>query len=182
MNPLSTQNIESELSYAYLHAVASKAGMSVREATRHEDNAGIDATLTAWGPFKDGGYLQEVDFKIQLKATIKTPGIKDSHLSYFLSGVKRYNDLRATDIATPRFLVVLFLPENADNWLTHTEDALAIKTCAYWVSLRDAPQTDNESGQTIYLPKKQSFNPENVMKLASDLSKMQTHIYQGVGS
>ncbi len=48
MKPLSSNDIESELSYAYLHAVASKAGASLQSATRHQDNRGIDAMLTAW--------------------------------------------------------------------------------------------------------------------------------------
>lgn len=68
MRALSPPNIESELSYAYLHAVASKAGMACSGGNRHEDNNGIDATLTAWGPFNNGGYLTEVDIKVQLKA------------------------------------------------------------------------------------------------------------------
>ena len=43
MQALSPPNIESELSYAYLHAVASKAGMACNAGSRHEDNNGIDA-------------------------------------------------------------------------------------------------------------------------------------------
>lgn len=51
MQALSPPNIESELSYAYLHAVASYASMACNVGNRHEDNNGIDATLTAWGFF-----------------------------------------------------------------------------------------------------------------------------------
>ena len=42
---LSVQNIESELSYAYLHAVAAQAGVSCTQGSRHEYNHGIDARL-----------------------------------------------------------------------------------------------------------------------------------------
>ena len=76
MQALSTPNIESELSYAYLHAVASKAGMACSQGSRHEDNNGIDASLTAWGPFADGGYLTEVNIKVQLKATVYLPKLQ----------------------------------------------------------------------------------------------------------
>ena len=55
MTPLSSQNIESELSYAYLHAVASHAGASCSVGSRHEDNTGVDARLVGWGPFPNGG-------------------------------------------------------------------------------------------------------------------------------
>ena len=67
-------NVESELSYAYLHAVASRAAMACGEGNRHEDNNGVDAGITAWGPFPGGGYLNEVDLKVQLKATVSIPG------------------------------------------------------------------------------------------------------------
>ncbi|CAK0768443.1 hypothetical protein CCP3SC1AL1_4480001 [Gammaproteobacteria bacterium] len=49
MNQLSSNDIESELSYAYLHAVAAKAGVGCKIGSRHDDNAGIDAVLTGWG-------------------------------------------------------------------------------------------------------------------------------------
>jgi hypothetical protein len=73
IRPLTPPNIESELSYAYLHAVASQAGMTCREGNRHEDNNGIDAQLTAWLPFVDANTLTEVDIKVQLKATLAEP-------------------------------------------------------------------------------------------------------------
>lgn len=47
MNPLSNNDIENELSYAYLHAVAARSGIGCSLATRHEDNRGIDARLNA---------------------------------------------------------------------------------------------------------------------------------------
>ena len=45
------QDIESRLSYAYLHAVVSHAGMVCRPATPDEDKEGIDAVVTAYGAF-----------------------------------------------------------------------------------------------------------------------------------
>lgn len=125
MSPISPVNIESELSYAYIHAVASKAGMSCRQAGRHEDNNGIDAGVTAWAPFDNGGYLTEVDIKVQLKATVNIPADDGTYLSYFVRGVSRYDDLRADTVEVTRILVVLFLPADAATWLGQTEDELA---------------------------------------------------------
>lgn len=127
MQPLSSLNIESELSYAYLHAVASMAGMSCSAGTRHEDNNGIDANLTAWGPFSNGGYLNEVDIKVQLKAQITPPPDDGVSLSYFLKGVSRYDDLRTETVSVARILVVLFLPEDARDWLNHSAESLALR-------------------------------------------------------
>lgn len=177
MKALSPPNIESELSYAYLHAVASMAGMACSVGSRHEDNNGVDATLTAWGPFNGGGYLTEVDIKIQLKATIAKPVDDGSNLSYFLSGVNRYNDLRTPTVDVARILVVLFLPTDAQEWLSHSEDELALRKCAFWQSLRGAPATANGSGATIYLPKLQKFTPEGLTEIATRLSRRDFPLY-----
>ena len=48
MQPLSTQDIESELSYAYIHAVAAFAAMTCVGANRVEDGMGSMRGSTAW--------------------------------------------------------------------------------------------------------------------------------------
>ena len=130
MKPLSTQNIESELSYAYLHAVAAHAGVGCKVGSRHDDSAGIDAELTGWGPFDNGGYLQEVSLNVQLKATIQPPSVTTKGLGYNFAGIQQYNDLRTDTVATPRILVVLFLPPEQEKWLEHCSDALTLRNCA----------------------------------------------------
>lgn len=180
MSPLSLENIESELSYAYLHAIASKAGVACKVAGRHEDNAGVDASLVGWGPFPDGGWRHEVDLKIQLKATIKQPSTVEDSLSYSLSGIARYDDLRSEALATPRILVVLFLPEEAENWIIHTEDALSLRKCAFWVSLRGAKPSENKTAQTIYLPKTQRFDVDGLTSLMAALSRNEIPTYREI--
>ena len=180
MQALSPPNIESELSYAYLHAVASKAGMACSVGSRHEDNNGVDATLTAWAPFHNGGYLTEVDIKVQLKATIAVPADDGTSLSYFLRGVNRYNDLRTATVDAARILVVMFLPADAQEWLNHSEDELALRKGAYWQSLREAPAAATGSGTTVYLPKAQMFTPEALTDLAARLSRRDFPIYPTV--
>lgn len=170
MGPLDPRDIESELSYAYLHAIASHAGVGCKWSTRHEDNRGIDAQLVAWGPFDNGGYLREVSLHVQLKATVQVPADDGTHLSYFLQGTAQYDDLRADNYAIPRFLVVLFLPENSAHWLTHTPEQLAIKNCAYWVSLAGAPGTENTSGVTVKIPKAQVLNAQGLRSICTRLS------------
>lgn len=167
MRPLSPPNIESELSYAYLHAVAAHAGMDCRVGSRHEDGNGIDAQVTAWGPFTGGSYLTEVDIKVQLKATIAEPVDDGASLSYFLSGVRRYDDLRAETVEAVRILVVLFLPRESNDWLKHSAEELALRRCAYWVSLRGAPPTDNATGATVKVPKAQVLTPEALQGIAA---------------
>jgi len=171
MPALSPPNIESELSYAYLHAVASHAGMSCREGNRHEDNAGIDALLTAWGPFGGATYMTEVDLNIQLKATIDEPIDDGTHYHYALKGVDRYRALCQEAIATPRILVVLFLPRDAQEWLKHSGDELALRKCAFWASLRGAPETDNKTAVTVYLPKTQLFSSQSLKDIMARVAR-----------
>lgn len=179
MKPLSPNDVESELSYAYLHAVASAAAASCSVTCRHEDNAGVDARIVGWGPFPDGGYRREVDLKVQLKATTAAPATVSDCLSYFLNGVSRYNDLRSEAVSTPRILVVLFLPStNEHDWITHTDEALSLHKCAYWASLRGAPESANASGETIYLPQSQRFDAMGLRHLFAMISRQEAPLYQ----
>jgi hypothetical protein len=151
MRPLTQNDIESEISYAYLHAVASHAGAGCSSANRASDGNGIDAIITGWGPFPGGGYLQEIDIKVQLKATVGIPVQKNAFLSYTLNGISRYNDLRSSSLATHRILVVLFLPPDPSDWLSISENELILKKCAYWVSLRGAvASTKFNKSNSIY--------------------------------
>ena len=111
MRPLGNKDIEAELSYAYLHAVASHAGMACQVANRAMDNNGIDALLKAWGPFPNT-YRRQVSFDIQLKATIERPGDVGDHFSYWMpdNGLKRYDDLREETDDVQRLLVCCFCP------------------------------------------------------------------------
>jgi hypothetical protein len=178
MPGLSFANIESELSYAYLHAVAARAGVACTVMGRHEDNVAIDAKLTGWGNFP-GGTLTEVEINVQLKATIAIPTDNGNTYSYSIrkSG---YSHLRAVTKATPRLLVVLFLPRDNVDWLLHGEDQLVVKRCAYWVSLWDAPDIPpDQDSTTIYIPKTNIFNPDGLRDIMARLSRFERLTYAG---
>ncbi len=169
-SPLNNKDIESELSYAYLHAVASVKGINCEQSNRHADNRCVDATLTCWQDFENS-YREEIDLKIQLKATIREPSNTESHFSYFFKGVKQYDFLREETKSQHRLLVVLFLPSNQDDWLKVSPAELILKNCAYWVSLRGADASSNATGTTVYLPKEQVLAPDNLLSVFEKLSK-----------
>lgn len=165
--PLSDNDIESELSYAYLHAVASRAGMNCQVSNRHADNRGIDATIR--------GFDNPVIIDVQLKATIQ-PLIEtyEGYYSYSFRGIAQYNQLRGRNFP-PRILVVLWLTEDSEQWLHISPEELSIKKCAYWVSLFDAPETANETAETIYLPKNQLLTVESLNDMANRLTSINNH-------
>lgn len=161
-------DIEAELSYAYLHAIASRAGAECTYSGRLSDNRGIDARLTYWSAQPHA--RKEVDIKVQLKATIKSPPDKDSHLSFSLEN-NQYNDLRADGAyAVPRILVVLFLPNADATWLDISDSRLVMQRAAYWVSLRGAKEPTTGSHTTVYLPKEQLLTPPSLEALFNDLA------------
>lgn len=150
--------------------------MSCRDSNRHEDNNGIDAQLTAWLPYVDTSTLTEVDIKVQLKATIAEPKDDGLNYEYRLQGANRYNDLRSETIGIARILVVLFLPRDPAEWLSHTPEQLVLYRCAYWQSLRGAPEITADSA-VVKLPKTQHFSPDGLVHLATRLSRRDFPFY-----
>jgi hypothetical protein len=112
--------IKSELSRAYIHAVASRAGCACQWADRQTDNLGIDATIRFRGNFER---LQNtnrlVTFDIQVKST--SQGIRyDGQGRIIYDGLTkvRYDDYRDANRTIPLFLILFDLPENSVEWLT----------------------------------------------------------------
>jgi Domain of unknown function (DUF4365) len=170
---LSSNDQESELSYAYLHAVAASAGLSCNFTSRHVDNLGIDAQVIARSDKFDGPRAR-VQVDIQLKATILKPTkLYKGYLGYRFDKVDKYDKLREENLQIPAFLVVLFLPKKNDakKWLEVSAKELKIRKAAYWVSLRGAKQSENSSGLTIYLPEVNLLTPSSLFDIFNKTSK-----------
>ena len=116
---LTDRNIEAELSYAYLHAVATRAGFSCEYRNRHLDGAGVDATITEDGRMlADDSILTSFCVDVQLKATYRELHEQEGRISSLT--VPHYDKLRIEEIAAPRVLLVLRLPQNPEEWLQIT--------------------------------------------------------------
>ena len=76
---LTAQNIESELSYAYLHAIASRAGVICEGAGRHTDEAGVDAILRIKGSLAENSTLTQF---IRIPLRNSAPPIAPSQLTH----------------------------------------------------------------------------------------------------
>ena len=66
---LTENNIKAELSYAYLHAVAARAGCEAVVTGRHSDSDGVDAMITAKERFAPDSLFTNFPIAVQLKAT-----------------------------------------------------------------------------------------------------------------
>jgi Domain of unknown function (DUF4365) len=89
--------------------------------------------------------------------------LKLDHLAYPLSR-KNYDDLRIETL-TPRLLFVVLIPDDEADWLSHSENELALRYCGYWRSLRGMPQVDNEQSVTVHLPRAQQFTVDQLKEL-----------------
>jgi len=174
---LTDQNVEAELSYAYLHAVATRGGFSCSVADRHLDDAGVDAVIR-----EDGRQLAPDSIRtsfalhVQLKATRLAPVEQNGRFSHSLL-LRQYNKVRETRLESARILGVLYLPENPSEWLRHTEDALVARRCAYWVSLRGAPASLNDVAQTVYIPRAQVLSVDGLVDIMTRCSREEEMLY-----
>src|SRR5437660_10837623 len=82
---LTEQNIEAELSYAYLHAVATRGGFSCSYTHRHLDDAGVDAQIHEDGRFLATDSIHSsFALHVQLKATRVPPIEQNGRYSFSL--------------------------------------------------------------------------------------------------
>lgn len=169
---LSDNNIKSELSYAYLHAIAARAGFACEVTGRHSDGAGVDAVLRAKERFFPDSVYTNFTAEVQLKSTSREPVDEKDHYSFAMS-VRHYDKARSMETAAPVIVVVLFLPEDAADWLIHSEDSLITRRCAYWVSLYGAPPSANATAQTVYVPKSNCLSVDALRALMGRFSRQE---------
>lgn len=159
------QDVESELSYAYLHAVAAKAGFACQVTDRLSDNHGIDATVRVLEKMTPDSALTDFTIDIQLKATIQDLTEIDEKFSFSIP-VDQYDKLRSLSAANQKLLLVFRLPRDANDWVTLSEDQLLLKRCAYWVSLRGAPEVTGQESTTVRVPRQNVFSPDAFREIA----------------
>jgi len=127
-----------EYSRAYIYAIASRAGYTL--ASWSKDKDGVDVTLNNAGIY--------VDF--QLKCT-RSPRLANGCYVHDLD-VATYDKLRKAERSAPGYLVVLIVPENCEDWLTHKSDHLLVAGHAYWARIQDLPPVKAREKTAIALP------------------------------
>jgi hypothetical protein len=168
---LTENDIKAELSYAYLHAVVSRAGCVAVWTDRHTDGTGVDAVVRAKQRFAADSIYTDFTIEVQLKATSNEP-IPDERGRFPLPlKIDHYNKLRDPDRQSALVLVVLFLPSDPALWLVHSADGLIARRCAYWVGLRGAPESPNRTSQTVYIPSENLFSIEGLRSVLTRASR-----------
>ena len=141
---------QEQFSQAVVHAVASCAGCAVGNWAVDDDS--IDVTL------RSKLYPSKPKLDIQLKCTWQDIEHNEHELRFPLQ-INNYEDLRSIDIVVPRILVIMRTPAHIGTWIDQTENEMALRRCAYWVSLRGEPATTNLTTQTVTIPRCNIFTP-----------------------
>src|SRR5262245_33589324 len=132
---------------AYVQAVAAQAGLL---CSRPEPDYGIDLALRSVEPTSEQRKDAGVQLDLQLRSTTRA-AVSDTEVRYDLD-VRTYEYLRRTP-PVPRILVILVQPEDEDAWLSQSPDALLLRHCAYWASLRGAAPTTASSSVRVTIPR-----------------------------
>lgn len=163
---LTCNQIKEEISIAYIHALAAKVGFACEKPSIDMDS--IDVVVQENGLIDATSSIYSPEIKMQLKSSSAIVP-QDGQLHFSLS-IKNYNDLRAKS-TSPRLLVLLILPEELHDCVSHSVDNLVIKKCAYWYNLSGLPETTNTSNITIQIPETNVLSPETLKDLMLRASK-----------
>jgi len=145
---LSLTAAQEQFSKAFILATASLAGCSVTEPKPDDDS--IDWTLSC----RLAPRRPKLD--LQVKSTSDGTGT-EAAIRYPVKP-KNYDELILANLLTPRLLVVVMVPPDPLAWLTASPEALVLRHCTNWVSLRGLPPTDNETSVTVQVPRANRFD------------------------
>lgn len=152
-----------QFNIAYVTAIAAQAG--VRHTTITVDDDSIDLMLIG----RDySGDIRNPQIQIQLKCT--SQDMVQGDIIKFPLGVKNYNDLRGENVLCPRYLVILLVPDNHEEWIVHNDDCMMLHNRCFWVSIKAHPPTSNTSNVTVDVPIEQRFTMDSLLELMSAAS------------
>lgn len=155
-----------EFSYAYVHAVASVAGYSVERIKVDYDS--IDLLIKS---DDDSGEFTSPQIDCQLKSTGQARVIHDDAIKFPLP-MKNYRKLRGTKNYIERILVVVVVPPQVNDWITQSDERLAMCHCGYWTSLKGYPESQNIDNVTIEIPKTQQFSVDTLKQLINRIASV----------
>lgn len=166
---LTRNQIESELSLAYLQAVAAVETFSVD--VPHVDSDSVDAVISGKGKIDPSSLRYSPRIEVQLKASINAEPNGDGDIPFDMT-IKNYDDLRAESLL-PRLLIILALPKDKVDWLIHKPDMLILQKCCYYLNLKGKPASLNGGHQRVYVPMTNVLTPNALKALMIKASKLE---------
>ena len=165
-----TRNHRQEaLSRAYVQAIAAYCGMSV--SVPYPDY-GIDMTLNEIEIAN--GRRGESGHKLDVQAKSTTRASRAENTIYYDLDLRSYEMLRRSSRGSPRILVVFQLPRDESHWCNQTVEALILRHCAYWISLRGWPAIANRRSIRLSMGPEQVFSPDALRAIMDRIRKGET--------
>jgi hypothetical protein len=161
------RNLRQEaLSRTYVRAIAARAGVICGGT---ENDLGFDLLLRSVEIHEQQYWDSGPQLDVQLKSTTRAE-FRENSIVHDLE-VRAYNLLRQENVNRPRILVLLVLPEDESEWLTQSEEALILRRCAYWASLRGAEPSTAHTTVRIKIPRANVFSVESLQALIDQARK-----------
>lgn len=145
---------------AYVSSMAAHAGLKTAKTDIDDDS--VDLMLVGSG---FTGRVRNPQLHLQLKSTT-SPKIAGGILKFPLK-IKNYNDLRDAKVLSPQYLVVMIMPPPVNDWLVHGADSMTLRNCCYWLSLKGAKETANETSVTVDVPLTQRLTTDQLHFMAA---------------
>ncbi|TYR51104.1 DUF4365 domain-containing protein [Streptomyces parvus] len=144
---LGDNNHKGDFGEQFVRALATAANLNVSSS---RDRLGIDWELTYPGR---GGTRKFPQIQAQVKCWNR-PEQAGEEWRYQLS-VRNYNLLSGRDYYTPRFLFLVVVPRNADDWIEASHEGLLLRYAAYWTCFHEHDPVDRPDGDrlTVSVPK-----------------------------
>jgi hypothetical protein len=137
---------------AYIRAICAVTGCAIESNTL--DNDKIDYTVSS----RVRGRIKHKP-KIDIQAKCHMRGVAAHDDIPLTIDIETYNNLRDPLLSNPRILVVVLAPEEISTWIQQSDAELILRHCAYWLSLKGLPDTENATSKTVHLPRGNIFTP-----------------------
>lgn len=172
-------DIQAELSYAYFHAVVSRAGFVCEHTSRLADGLGIDAMVHVCEQLAPNSKRTDFSVKVQLKSCSQPPALlRNGKFSYQIeAGLYRKMSNPLCD--SVRLLVLMYLPQDMSEWLATSEDSLVCRKCCYWTSLLGAPDIGDQTTKQVHIPKSNLVSVDSFRALMTRISLPEEIRYDG---
>lgn len=151
---------QEQFSKAFIMAIASLAGCAAAEPRPDDDS--VDWTLSCKLPRRP-----KLDLQVK---SVSRPVEIETVFRYSLKR-KNYDELTPTDLLAPRLLILVIVPAEPAYWLALSEEALVLRHCAFWASLRGLPPSSNSRSVTVEVQPANLFDVEALAGIMRRISE-----------
>jgi hypothetical protein len=166
---MTREHRQEDLSFAYISAVAAKAGYNCHRMGGHD--YGIDLEIGSVEQIGQNRIDLGHRLHIQAKASHNfTTSNDDDCIRYDLK-IGAYNALISEDRGTPAILVLYCMPNDEEDWLSVYEEYTTLRHCGYWISLRGMSVSTNKITHRIKIPKEHMFTDMSLKNIMDRIKR-----------